>query len=512
MKLKPFISHVWSNILGQEDNRKRFITLVVISAVLLIQVSPYWIPKHDAEGYLSIAKSIAAGEGLTRHGNPHIIWAPGYPITISPLFLVFGHSFLSISVAHWCLLILFLFGTYVWTKRIAPEYALSVAILSATNVGVLYYFRRTLSEALFMPLLIWTAIALNELADRHKGQLTWVLPLASIAVTYLCVVRQAGLMLPLGFGLMMLCLAFKKRIPWTRAVLVAGLVVTCAVLAIGFLSYYDRTMATTARSEHTYFNVAVSLDSMRINQIMYGLQLRIMEVGRLLIPGAFKVYGGWLNPFMILYVPLFAAVCLGWFLAMRKNSDSLCYAFPLYLVLYIFFWPYDQGCRFMTPFVPLLWLSLVLLISRFAGKQRLVAAIVLMLPLSLITASVYLVKDVSYARKMDRNWVLLDAVNQRVPAGQTLGSILTSQHLNLMLQMKLGKHILKVHESTDIPPDLRFVVADSNTAIPPGFSTVYGSGQFLLLRRYPGRETTTNRGARGFPPPAPTPSQHAGPH
>ncbi len=511
MKLKPFISHVWSNILGQEDSRKRFRTLVVISAILLIQVNPYWIPKYDAEGYLSIAKSIAAGEGLTRHGNPHIFWAPGYPIAISPLFFVFGHSFLSISVAHWCLLILFLFGTYVWTKRIAPEYALSVAILSATNVGVLYYFRRTISEALFMPLLIWTAIALNELTDRHTAKRAWILPLASIAATYLCVVRQAGLMLPLGFGLMMLYLAFKKRIRWPKAVLVAGLVVACAVLAIGFLSYYDRTMANAVGAERTYVDYVAALDSTLISNLMHGLQLRILELGRLLIPGAFKVYGGWLNPCMILYVPLFAAVCLGWFLVVRANSDSLCYAFPFYLALYIL-WPYDQGCRFMTPFVPLFWLSLVVFISRFAGKQRLVSVIVLVLPLSFITASVYLVKDVSYARKMDQNWVLLDAVNQRVPADQTLGSILTSHHLNLMLQMKLGKHILRVHESTDIPPDLRFVVADSNTAIPPGFYTVYSSGQFLLLQRYPGRETTTNRAAGGSPPPAPTPSQHAGPH
>ena len=484
MKLNPGIERVWTNIFGPADGRREFRTLLVISVLLFLQVSPYWLPTPDAAAYLSIARSLAAGEGLTRYGSPHLFYAPGYPIAIAPVFFVFGRSFLALSVAHWCFLVLFLFGTYVWAKRVAPAYALSVALLSAANVGVLYYFRRTLSEAVFMPLLMWSAVALNKLADRRPGDRGWMLPLAFLAVAYLCLVRQAGLALPLGFGCLMLRQAFQNRTRWPWAVLDAGIVGAGALLATGGLVFYDRTMALAAGAEPTYVGMAFGPDATLSSQLFSGLHLRIQEVGRLLVPGAFRVYGDWLNPCMLLYVPLFAAVCLGCFRLARATPDALCFAFPLYLALYLL-WPYEQGCRFMTPFVPLLWLSLVALLSRLAGHQRLMRIIVWMVPLTVITALVYLAKDFADSQKLDRHWVSLDAICRQVPAGETLGALLTSQPQYLMLQVRRDLPVLRLRDASDIAPELRFILADTNVVVPPGFARSFGCGDIVLLQRSP---------------------------
>lgn len=484
IKFSHFFARIWSHILDQKEDRKHFLMLMAVSAVLLVQVNPYWIPTLDAEGYLSIAKSIATGNGLTRHGDAHIFYAPGYPITISPLLFLFGFSFLSLSIAHWFLLVLFIFGTYVWAKRIVPEYALSVAILSCTNVGVLYYFRRTLSEALFMPLLIWAAIALNELGNRLDVKHAKVLMLALIATVYLCFVRQAGLALPLGFGLMVLYQAFKKGIRWPRAIFVVAIVVGCAALLTGLVIIYDRAMSIAVGSGQTYINQVVARDSIFINQAIDGLRLQIQGIGRLLVPGAFKVYGCWLNPIMLLYIPLFTVICLGWLLAMRTRSDSLCFAFPLYLALYIV-WPYDQGCRFMTPFVPLFWLIIVLFLLRFVGKQRLAQVLVPLLLLSILTSSIYLIKDFTYSRTLSQHYAHFDVIRRIVPTDQKLGFRLASKDLSVMARLKLGKSMLNIRKSTEVPNNLRFMVVDTSSKIPTDFSIVHRSGPFLLLQRYP---------------------------
>jgi hypothetical protein len=167
------------------------------------------------------------------------------------------------------------------------------------------------------------------------------------------------------------------------------------------------------------------------------------------------------------------------------------YAFPLYLALYIV-WPYSQKCRFMTPFVPLFSLALAVAISKFAGRTWLAKIMVVMVPLSIITSLVYLAKDFSDARKKDAHWMSIDAVCRKVPVAETPGSLLASRDLNLMFRVSLNKPIPLIAGNTNLAPDLHWILAETNTAVPAHFSPVFSQGQFVLLQRSPA--PTGNRG------------------
>jgi hypothetical protein len=92
-------------------------------------------------------------------------------------------------------------------------------------------------------------------------------------------------------------------------------------------------------------------------QLLEGLRLRISDIGRLLVPGMFKAYGRpgqWLHVSTAVYVPVLAAVGVGWWMLVRRRPDVLAMMFPFYLGLYIV-WPFGQATRFMMPMLPVLW-------------------------------------------------------------------------------------------------------------------------------------------------------------
>ena len=62
--------------------------LFMLAAAQLFQLSSTWIPTRDGAAYLSIARNISSGEGLVRFGEPHLHFAPGYPILIAPAFFL----------------------------------------------------------------------------------------------------------------------------------------------------------------------------------------------------------------------------------------------------------------------------------------------------------------------------------------------------------------------------------------------------------------------------------------
>src|SRR6516164_5296324 len=127
---------------------------VVLAAVQI--VSPLWYLAADSCSYLSIARSLAQGHGALNLGNPHLVYSVGYPLLISPLYHLSETPFLLLTAFHALAAALFVAGVYTWAKRLLPEAALPITLLSLGQVTVLSLFRRALSEAAFMPLLIWT--------------------------------------------------------------------------------------------------------------------------------------------------------------------------------------------------------------------------------------------------------------------------------------------------------------------------------------------------------------------
>jgi len=64
------------------------VVIVLLSAVFLTH--PWYEPRPDAAIYISTARSIAAGQGITYLESPSVLRPPGLPLLISPLMAVEG--------------------------------------------------------------------------------------------------------------------------------------------------------------------------------------------------------------------------------------------------------------------------------------------------------------------------------------------------------------------------------------------------------------------------------------
>ena len=382
------------------------------------------------------------------------------------------------------MLVLFISGVFVWAKRLAPSEAMAVTLLTAINVGVLYYFRRSHSEVIFMPLLIWSTIALNHLSQCRIQTRTWLLPLSLIALLYLGIVRQAGLALPAGFGLMMLHLAIKRQISWRWAIGVSSLIGLSCLGATLWLIEYDQAMAQDNPNGMNYLEQLLDTQSSLAGQIAEGLRLRIQSIGRTMLPGAFKLYGSWLNPCMLLYLPLCYAIGRGVLGIARFKGDVLFYAFAFYLGLYII-WPFDQGCRFMVPFVPLFALGLIQFIKERLGESKAKPILIWLTLACGITALIYQGRDIAKAIELDPHWASLEKINQQVPMDQTLGSTLSSRDINLMARVVRDRLIPHVKPNESVPQTLNYLLTDQTDSTRPGFTEVFTSGPCSLLQRTP---------------------------
>ncbi len=190
--------------------------MALIAVLLAIQVSPWWYPTPDAVAYLSIARGIAVTHRLSNLGGAHLAYPPGYPLLISPAFLISSRPFLAISIIHWLMALIFMVGVYRWTCRMAPAAALLLTALSIVNVAFWIYYRRTLSELAFMTVMIWTVVALDSALEAgSRGARAIRTPAGTVLLAALVSIREPGILFAPGFAVaVFLCLRAGK-LRWT---------------------------------------------------------------------------------------------------------------------------------------------------------------------------------------------------------------------------------------------------------------------------------------------------------
>jgi hypothetical protein len=477
--------------------------LPLLALAQLFQVSAAWIPSRDGAAYLSIARSISSGDGLLRFGDPHLHFVPGYPVLIAPAFFLADRPFLWLSFLHWLFAIAFLGGAYLWFRRQSPEHALLLTVLSALNVSVLFYFRRTLSEAAFMPLLMWSAVLMDRALDsahNHRGLLYAFV--AALVAGYLCTVRLAGAALACGFALMTFYKVWAKEITAPRAAVFACLGAGIPLAAAFLWVFYDRSMSAASGQPASYYDELTRHPLQLHEQILIGTRLRLQEIGRLLIPGAFKVYGGWLSPMMLLYLPVCAAVLIGWCRKLRSQPTALLLALPFYLGLYIV-WPHDQGTRFMTPMVPVLWLCLLsfAFTSRWQSRARQFAPWLILATLA--TSVVYLAADRIDTRKLAPYWEITDAMAKIVRPPAQIGFIagaraFSASTFGAICTVRFERRCIEIASLADAgrPPLVDYVAVLGPPPPSPsaGFSAALQRENLTLLQRAPlGSEGTPGR-------------------
>ena len=176
----------------------RWIALLVL--IFAMQIGPLWYATPDSACYLSIARSIAHDHVPANRGSSHLYYSIGYPILISPAFLLDERPFLFLSLMHFVWAIVLIAGVYCWSRRNLPEAAFWITSLTVVNVSIWNLYRRPLSEMPFMAILVLIAnfsekIWNSETTGRRIG---WIACVASLT-TLLALIRPAGILAAAGF-------------------------------------------------------------------------------------------------------------------------------------------------------------------------------------------------------------------------------------------------------------------------------------------------------------------------
>ena len=479
--------------------------LLLLALLLAVQISALWYPTPDASGYLSIARSLAAGTGPTNLGSRQLYLAPGYPVLISPAFLLADEPFLVLSVIHWSLAVALMLGVYVWARRHLPAAALLLTAVVMVNVELWSLLRRTLSETAFMTLLVWEINLLHWAANAVSTRVALArTALAALGMAALALTRQAGLMIAAGFGVAMLLQAYRGQVSRSRAFIVTLSVGLPAALAVAGLARLDRVMAAASGSA-TYVDQMVDPSLPWVDQLGEGLRLRISEVGRLTIPGMFKAYarrGDWLNVNMAVYLPLAVLLLVGWAKWLRRTGDVFALTLPFYLGLYII-WPFDQATRFTVPMLPLLLACIWSALERL-GRYRVGIFRALWVGHLAAALGYWLVIDLPRAWEDGTQWPAVRQMAAVLCADQ--GPVLAAEvptDTQWMLQFALDRRVREQSPGTAIEAEIRWIVTTNAAARFAGFVPHVQAGNYHVLCREtaPGMPTLARENKKpSFPP------------
>jgi len=457
--------------------------LALLALVLAVQISPWWHPTPDARSYLSMARSFAAGEGMTNLGREQLFYSPGYSFLITPAFVFGDRPFLALALLNWCLAVTAMLGVYIWARREMPTAALLVTAFVFVNVLVWVHYRRTLTEIAFLCALVWTvnAMSWSMRATSLGSALTRIIPAAALlAATSL--LRQAGIMLAAGFGAALLLEVFARRISWLRAALLLVTVSTPAVLGVAWVVQRD---VHSSAGEETYLDGFVVADQTLAQQLLDCARMRISDVGRVVVPGMSKCYGRdheWWNVNVAIYVVVAALVGWGWWRFVRDRHDVLALAAPFYMALYLT-WPFETGGRFLVPLTPLLAACLWFVVEPLARHRLNILA--WLVGLHLVAAVGYWVfVDLPRSIEHHRQWAAIDDLVSAIgPERDSVVAVGLPIETRLMLELALDRPVKERTSTSHFDLDVEWLVQSTDEPNVEGFALRRAADHLALLSR-----------------------------
>lgn len=452
---------------------------------LFAQVSPYWYATRDGASYLSIARSLALGDGPRNLGERQLFFAPGYSFFVAPLLWLQERPFVGLALLNAALGVAFLFATRAWLQLHCGADALLLAATCVVNASVGILLRRTLSEALFMPALMFTIVWLERLrAAATTRTPIWSALAAGCALALVCLTRQAGVMALPGFAIALGMSAYRKQFPRRRALLVLTMVSVPTVVAVMSLAAYERS--TSAGASRTYIDFFANDAQPVAEQLSAGLRLRVSEVGRVALPGMFKAAPdgrrtAYLN--LTIYSLTAAVIAYGWWRALMRSHDTLLWSVPFYLALYIV-WPFDEGIRFMAPLAPVWCLGLYWSVPEIPVWRRRVAWLGWVTHL-LVAVGYWWFNDLPDARRDAAQWPAIDqlAAAIDVSAGPVAWLPVKRDRERVMLQLALDRRVIDFAPTQRADDRAAWIVAPGNAPPPPDFDKMDAVGEYALWRR-----------------------------
>lgn len=474
-----------------------WLVLCVCTLLLLIQIRNWWEVSPDSTQYLSMARSLASGDGLLRFGSPHVLYQPGYAFLLAPFFLISPEPFLLLSVFHVLLAAGTLLLMWRWSSQIVGRASALFVVLFATCTFVFIAgTRRYLAELPTMLLLLGISMLCGRLL---RPRLTWaagaglVLLLVPL-VLGASMVRYACFAIVPGFAFAGLMLCRRRRIPLRRSLAISLLI---GVPAITCILLWIATDNARALGSHESSNVHyLASSSSTLLELCDHLRVRIGVVSRIILPGLTSTYAdSWLNPFTLLVVPVFALLIIGWWKLLRRTGDVLLASAPFYFAVYVL-WPDDGRVRFLAPLLPVLVISAWRVLSRLrAIRFQLFLGLA---ALHLVFAMFYQVQsELSEGATYRENWPALHALlpemmphreniairglsrAERPQAGTWLSVKDTAWHLSYLLD----RRPTIIPEGSDIPAAVEAVLLPPRAVAPWGFHLSKRAGEICLFVR-----------------------------
>ncbi len=461
--------------------------MAMLALLLAIQISPWWYPTPDATAYLSIARGIAVNHRLSNLGGVHLAYPPGYPILISPAFLVASRAFMAVSIIHWLMALIFMAGVYRWTHRLAPQAALLLTGLAVINTAYWIYYRRTLSEIAFMTVMIWTVVALDSALEAGtRGARAIRAAAGAVLLVAMALIREPGILFAPGFVVAAFLCVRDGKLRWPGALGMTAEVAAPAAAGVVAFMIYDRATARAAPSRVFGTHLGGFLDPSTpvFQRVAEGLRLRISEVGRLVVPGMFKTYaahGQWMNVNVFIYLAVFVVIAAGWWRLIRRR-DVFAATMPLYFALYVV-WAFDADTRYLLPLLPAIMVSLWFAIQSVTRFPLTVLAALLLLHLA-VALGYWTTVEIPRGRECNNQWASAESFASVIKdnPGMAVATHQVPECTRLMLSFLIDRPVPERIDPNDFP-DARWILEPAASPDLAGFRMEQTQGLYKLLLR-----------------------------
>lgn len=366
-----------------------FLLLGILGALYMGLQNGQWAPVSDADGYISIARNVLQGNGVSFNGYPAARIPPGWPCVLAAAMAV-SPSFWFLNLLQMGLFLLAMGLYYRLLVRHAPPTA---AFLICLGAGLLsHWFRLTFmlfSEGLFCVLIAGAMLVAAQIGEGCK--VYWRLPLLVVLCVAAVSVRWAGvLFVPVLAGFL---LTGQRRPSWDRQWFAAA--ISAAVLVGAFLvlrSAADAGAFVPARSSAPLGGPTAGPPAMAVPtgmSIARSYDLVGDSAASAMSPFNLVNAGSWVaellfepaqlaRPFHWVRVlvnlagwTLLALVALGIASCIRERSWALL-GVGLYCAVLFARWPHP-GPRYLVPIAPLLglaaWRGAAVIAGRLARRK-----------------------------------------------------------------------------------------------------------------------------------------------
>ena len=162
------------------------IILVGTAAAYLLLLAPYWKIDWDSAIYISLAQSIASGDGYVYMGYPHTKYPPGLPLLLAPIELFFSHHYFLMRI----LMTFCAVGCIALTWRLirsmsSSGVAIAVSVMTASSYALVAEVPLILSDVPYMLVSLAALLAAEKYTQSpSKSALLWAGVLIVIATSF----------------------------------------------------------------------------------------------------------------------------------------------------------------------------------------------------------------------------------------------------------------------------------------------------------------------------------------